>query len=207
MFEGWFALRGLDDAMVLPSVVDLSGDGKRAGAEFAKFKVLVTKADGTTEVKTLSELNITEIDLTGDATQIELSDGSLITGAASLTRGDGTTGTVADAPLISEAMGYRIAGLVEMALAPKDSWTKSIFAPHNESRTTRNSERSRNFAFVLSHGSYRSKANILQTRCRRLLAGLSMVLFSLFRVRTDISLVIHPHRDTSIFKPLGIQHV
>ena len=64
-----------------------------ADAEFAKFKVLVTRADGTTEVKTLAELNITEIDLTGDATRIELPDGSMITDQTSFTRGDGTIRT------------------------------------------------------------------------------------------------------------------
>ena len=85
-------------------------DGKvtSADADFAKFKVLVTKADGTTEVKTLGELNITEIDLTGDATHIELPDGSLITGQTTFKRGDCTTGTVADATLVSEAIGYRV---------------------------------------------------------------------------------------------------
>ena len=60
-----------------------------ADAEFAKFKVLVTKADGMTEVKTLAELNITEIDLTGDATMVELPDGSMITGQTRFMPGSG----------------------------------------------------------------------------------------------------------------------
>lgn len=80
----------------------------RADAEFAKFKVLVTKADGTTEVETLVQLNITEIDFGGDATHIELPDGPLITGQTIFARGDGTTVTVADATLVSETMGYRV---------------------------------------------------------------------------------------------------
>lgn len=40
----------------------------RAYGVFGKVKALVTKADGMTEVKTLSDLDITDIDLTGDAT-------------------------------------------------------------------------------------------------------------------------------------------
>ena len=98
------------DLEALRSAFDSNGDGKLTSAdgEFAKFKVLVTKADGGSEVKTLAELNITEIDLTGDATRIELADGSMITGQTSFTRGDGTTGTVADATLASEVQGYRV---------------------------------------------------------------------------------------------------
>ena len=106
------------DLEALRSAFDSNGDGKlnSADADFAKFKVLVTKADGSTEVKTLADLNITEIDLTGDATQIELPDGSLITGQTTFKRGDGTTGTVADATLASEAVCYRVDEVVSAAL-------------------------------------------------------------------------------------------
>jgi hypothetical protein len=45
--------------------------------------VQVTKADGSLEVKTLGELGITEIDLTADATEILLPDGSAISGQSS----------------------------------------------------------------------------------------------------------------------------
>lgn len=77
--EGIGAARDLE---ALRSAFDSNGDGKltSADADFAKFKLLVTKADGAAEAKTHAELNITEIDLTGDATHIELPDGSMISG-------------------------------------------------------------------------------------------------------------------------------
>lgn len=86
MFEGAGALRALSEKEALRSAFDFSGDGKLTSADAvsAKFKVLVTKPDATTETKTLTELGITEIDLTGDATPIELPDGSLITGQTTL---------------------------------------------------------------------------------------------------------------------------
>ncbi|MEZ5751017.1 MAG: hypothetical protein R3D60_03280 [Paracoccaceae bacterium] len=64
------------DLEALRSVFDTNGDGKLTAADstFGSFKVMVTKADGTTEAKTLSQLGITEIDLRGDATRIELPD-------------------------------------------------------------------------------------------------------------------------------------
>ena len=57
-----------------------SNDGKltSADAEFAKFKVMVTEADGSQTAKTLSQLGITEINLRTDATGIRV-DGSAIT--------------------------------------------------------------------------------------------------------------------------------
>jgi hypothetical protein len=67
-----------------------------ADAEFAKFKVLVTNADGSTTVMTLAQLGITAINLTADATNIVLPDGSVNTGQTVFTRANGTTGTVAN---------------------------------------------------------------------------------------------------------------
>jgi hypothetical protein len=76
------------DLEALRSVWDSNGDGKLTGldTEFAKFKVLVTNADGTTTVQTLTQLGITEINLTADTTHIELPDGSLITGQTTFTQ-------------------------------------------------------------------------------------------------------------------------
>ncbi|MEO9527303.1 MAG: hypothetical protein ABJG32_08000, partial [Roseibium sp.] len=56
----------------------------------------------------MAELGITELDLTADASNIELSDGSVITGKTTFTRSDGTTGTVGDMLLASEAEGHRV---------------------------------------------------------------------------------------------------
>ncbi|WP_173006101.1 DUF4214 domain-containing protein [Labrenzia sp. THAF82] len=98
------------DLEALASVFDSNSDGvlDAGDAEFGKFKVLVTLADGSTVAKTLVELGITAIDLTADATNIELADGSVITGKTTFTRSDGTTGTVGDMLLASEAQGHRV---------------------------------------------------------------------------------------------------
>ena len=83
-------------------------------AEFANFKVLVTDTDGSTEAKTLAQLNITSINLTADATHIELPDGSMITGQTTFTYTDGSTGKVATATLMAEAQGYRVEQIVSV---------------------------------------------------------------------------------------------
>ncbi|WP_411892842.1 calcium-binding protein [Yoonia sp. SDW83-1] len=104
------------DMEALRSYFDSNGDGvlDASDAEFAKFKLLVTNADGSTTAYALDELdqlgqqNITSIDLTADATNIELPDGSVIAGQTSFTRSDGTTGTAADVTLTAETQGYRL---------------------------------------------------------------------------------------------------
>jgi hypothetical protein len=89
---------------------DGTGDGKltSADADFSKFKIMVTNADGSQTAKTLAELGIVSINLNADATLITLPDGSQITGTAVFTRGDGSTGTVADTILVAEADGNRV---------------------------------------------------------------------------------------------------
>ena len=68
------------DMEALRAYFDSNGDGKLASADagFAQFKVLVTNADGSTTVKTLAQLGITEINLTEDSTRVQLADGSVI---------------------------------------------------------------------------------------------------------------------------------
>lgn len=80
------------DLEALRSVWDTNGDGKlsAADAEFAKFKVMVTNADGSTSVRTLAELGITEIDLTANATRIEMPDGSMTPRQSTYQRANGT---------------------------------------------------------------------------------------------------------------------
>ncbi|SER84990.1 hypothetical protein SAMN05421798_1372, partial [Pseudovibrio axinellae] len=98
------------DMEALASVFDSNGDGVLSAADedFDKFKVLVTNADGSQTVKTLTELGITELGLRADASNIELSDGSIITGKATFTWADGSTGTLGDVMLVSEGQGYRV---------------------------------------------------------------------------------------------------
>ncbi|WP_107496286.1 calcium-binding protein [Thalassobius sp. I31.1] len=98
------------DMEALASVFDENGDGvlDASDAAFANFKVLVTNADGSTTAKTLTQLGIVSIDLTADATNIELPDGSTITGKSTFTWADGTTGTVADTMLVADTSGHRV---------------------------------------------------------------------------------------------------
>ena len=105
------------DLEALRSIWDTNGDGKlsAADAEFAKFKVMVTNADGSTTVMTLAALGITEINLTANTVNIELPDGSVITGQTTFTRANGTTGTVANTTLTADAAGYRWDGDARLA--------------------------------------------------------------------------------------------
>ncbi|WP_305985670.1 DUF4214 domain-containing protein, partial [Roseibium sp. MMSF_3544] len=98
------------DLEALASVFDSNGDGvlSSSDTDFTKFKLMVTNADGSTVSKTLAELGITELDLTADATHIELSDGSVITGQTTFKRSDGTTGTAGDMLLATEVQGHRV---------------------------------------------------------------------------------------------------
>ncbi|MFQ6550606.1 hypothetical protein AADZ90_021900 [Aestuariibius sp. 2305UL40-4] len=98
------------DLGALRSVFDSNGDGvlDASDAAFADFKVMVTNADGSTTALTLADLGIVSIDLTGDATQIVLPDGSMITGQTEFTFADGSTGTVADMTLAVDPQGRRV---------------------------------------------------------------------------------------------------
>jgi Ca2+-binding RTX toxin-like protein len=98
------------DMEALAAVFDSNGDGVFDALDDAwgDFKIMVTNADGSTTAQTLDQLGITSIDLTADATNIELPDGSVITGQTTFTWSDGTTGTVADVTLIAEAYGHRL---------------------------------------------------------------------------------------------------
>jgi Ca2+-binding RTX toxin-like protein len=103
------------DFEALRSRFDSNNDGKltAADARFGEFRVMVTNADGTQTVKTLAGINgpnqqgITEIDLTGDTTEIRLPDGSVITGQSTFTMG-GVERTAADVTLMAEAQGYDV---------------------------------------------------------------------------------------------------
>lgn len=96
------------DMQALLAVFDTNGNGKldAGDADWALFKVLVTKADGTTELKTLSELGIASIDLIPNNHETVLPDGSKISGTTTFTRTDSTTGTAADVRLAYDAKGY-----------------------------------------------------------------------------------------------------
>jgi hypothetical protein len=71
------------DLKALKAAFDSNGDGKltAADADFSKFKVMVTNADGRQTAKTLAELGITEINLNAEVALVTLPDGSQISGA------------------------------------------------------------------------------------------------------------------------------
>jgi len=98
------------DMEALRNVFDTNGNGKLdAGDErWGQFRIMVSNSDGTTSLKTLSELGIESINLIADKTNITLPDGSKILGQASFTRTDGTTGTVADTSLSYDSEGHAI---------------------------------------------------------------------------------------------------
>lgn len=109
IFSEWDPTAG-SDMEALRAVFDANGDGKltAADADFAKFKLLVTNADGSTSVVTLASLGIVELDLTADSTRIEFADGSVIDGQSTFTRSDGSTGTMGSTVLVSESDGHRV---------------------------------------------------------------------------------------------------
>lgn len=112
VFTEWDASAG-DDLEALRRVFDSNGDGKltSADARWGEFRVQVTNADGSTTVRTLAELGITELNLRPDVTRITLPDGSSITGQSSFLI-NGVLRTIANTALATEANGYRIVDTV-----------------------------------------------------------------------------------------------
>ncbi|MGL4091161.1 beta strand repeat-containing protein [Agrobacterium cavarae] len=96
------------DMDALKDVFDTNHNGKLdpGDANWANFKVMVTNADGSMTLKTLSDLGITSINLISNHQSIVMPDGSGIRGETTFTRSDGTTGTAADAVLAYDADGY-----------------------------------------------------------------------------------------------------
>ncbi|MEL7106260.1 MAG: calcium-binding protein [Pseudomonadota bacterium] len=101
------------DIDALRSVFDSNGDGvlDASDAEFANFKLMVTLADGSRVVRTLAQEDIVSLDLNADATNIELPDGSVVTGRTTFTRDIGgtlTTHEMVEATIATEAQSYRV---------------------------------------------------------------------------------------------------
>ncbi|CAI9399065.1 hypothetical protein ANOBCDAF_00194 [Pleomorphomonas sp. T1.2MG-36] len=98
------------DIEALRQVFDTDKNGvlDASDADWSKFKVMVTRPDGTTVAKTMAELGIRSIKLTTDETRIALSDGSSIDGVTSYTKTDGSTGQAATATLMVDSRGYAV---------------------------------------------------------------------------------------------------
>ncbi|WP_210327727.1 calcium-binding protein [Aminobacter carboxidus] len=93
------------DLAAIKSVFDTNGNGKldAGDARWNDFKVMV---DG--QLVTLASLGIISIDLTPTGSGQRFDDGSAVTGTTTYTKSDGSTGTVGDAVLVSDANGYVI---------------------------------------------------------------------------------------------------
>ncbi|MER9494157.1 hypothetical protein NKI86_20270 [Mesorhizobium sp. M0320] len=93
------------DLEALKSVFDTNHNGLLDAGDdrWSEFKIMV---DG--QLVSLSSLGIASIGLTPTGSGQQFADGSAITGTSQFTRTDGSTGTVGDAVLVSDANGYII---------------------------------------------------------------------------------------------------
>jgi LysM repeat protein len=106
-FTAW-DVTAKSDLEAIKNIFDTDHDGALDSGDddWSLFKVLVTNDDGTTTLKTLSELGIVSINLTSNNQEIVLSDGSKISGQTTYTKSDSSTGLVGDATLVYDANGY-----------------------------------------------------------------------------------------------------
>ncbi|MHA6299952.1 hypothetical protein [Devosia sp. CAU 1758] len=104
------------DLQALLAMFDTNNNGKldAGDADWSLFKVMVTNADGTTTLRTLGQLDITEITLISNNQSINFSDGSAIFGGSTFKRGDGSTGLVADTRLSFEEEGFVVTKTVTL---------------------------------------------------------------------------------------------
>lgn len=97
------------DLEALKSVFDTNHNGLLDAGDdrWSEFKIMV---DG--QLVSLASLGIASIGLTPTGSGQQFADGSAITGTSQFTRTDGSTGTVGDAILVSDANGYIIKSTV-----------------------------------------------------------------------------------------------
>ncbi len=102
------------DMQALRDIFDTNHNNKldSGDTDWSLFKVMVTNADGTTSLQTLSSAGIASIDLISNNQEVELSDGSKIAGTASYTKTGGGTGKVADAKLSYDSNGFVVSQTV-----------------------------------------------------------------------------------------------
>jgi hypothetical protein len=126
-FETWDPT-ATTDMQALLDVFDTNHDGKldAGDAHWSDFKVMVTNADGTTQLETLAQLNITSIDLTSNRQAISLPDGSSIDGETTFTRTDGTTGAAPIASSSWNAAGWWRTATTTSCCAPVAAMPISI---------------------------------------------------------------------------------
>jgi hypothetical protein len=98
------------DMQALLDVFDTNHDGSldAGDADFSRFFVMETNADGTQTAHSLASLGITSINLNANATNIVLPDGSSIDGETTYTTSSGTTGTAATVTFATDPNGYAV---------------------------------------------------------------------------------------------------
>jgi trimeric autotransporter adhesin len=108
-FSNWDA-GASSDMEALARIFDSNKNGKldSGDAGWARFRAVVTNADGTTSVKTLNEVGIASLSLIQDRTALQFKDGSSIEGQSTFTRTNGTTGITANATFATDAQGYAV---------------------------------------------------------------------------------------------------
>ncbi len=114
------------DLEAIKNVFDTNGNGKldSGDARWSEFKVEV---DG--QLVSLDSLGIVSIDLTATGSGQSFTDGSAITGTATFTRADGTTGTVGDAVLAVDGEDY----IIRQSSTPSaDGSTTNTILGYNE---------------------------------------------------------------------------
>ncbi|MEP0520989.1 MAG: hypothetical protein ABJO09_14180 [Hyphomicrobiales bacterium] len=109
-FTSW-APSAKSDLEALRAAFDTNNDDKlnSSDTDWALFKVLVTNVDGTTTLKTLAQLGITELDLISNNQEITLEDGSKIIGSTTYTKSDNSTGIVGDVQLAYDDESFIVA--------------------------------------------------------------------------------------------------
>jgi uncharacterized metal-binding protein len=98
------------DMQALRNIFDTNHNGQLdAGDErFADFRLVITRVDDTTGVRTLTDAGVASIDLTEDKNRRDFSDGSSIDGQTTYTRTDGTTRAAATVTFAADAEGHAI---------------------------------------------------------------------------------------------------
>jgi autotransporter passenger strand-loop-strand repeat protein len=99
------------DMQALLDVFDTNHDGSldAGDANFSKFYVMVTNANGTQTAESLASLGISSINLNANATNVALPDGSAIDGETTYSTTSGTTGTAATVTFATDGNGYVVA--------------------------------------------------------------------------------------------------
>jgi hypothetical protein len=100
----------VSDMQALRNVFDTDANGQLDAGDdkFSQFKLIITNADGTKTLQSLTQAGIASIALKEDNSSQVFIDGSSIDGQTSFTRTDGTTGVAATVTLMSEAAGYAL---------------------------------------------------------------------------------------------------